>query len=221
MTDEELESLIGAMHTKLNEIYQLDPQWKKRGEWKQGDRGSLVYPPAAEKDIRSCAKQLGKEFPPSYVRFLRLHNGWKHFWMDFILIGTSGEHTETALKDIQQTEAWQRADLEKRFGKLSASAIKNWESRHPKNLYLENHLVFGTDCAGSVFVFDGRGKPAKTGPVIRHWSIANGASNDEFYEESYLGSAAAPDVEHMLLGVSREVDKYLGRLKKSSARKKK
>ena len=56
MTDEELESLIGAMHTKLNEIYQLDPQWKKRGEWKQGDRGSLVYPPAAEKDIRSCAQ---------------------------------------------------------------------------------------------------------------------------------------------------------------------
>ena len=221
MADEELKGLIEALHPKLNQIYQLDPQWKQRGEWKQGEKGSILYPPAAARDLQNFAKQLGKDIPPSYVRFLQLHNGWKHFWMDFILIGTSGEHTDAALKDIKQTQNWQKADLEKRFGKLSPSAIKEWESKNPKNLYLENHVVFGTDCAGSVFVFDGRGKPPKAGPVIRHWSIANGASNDEFYEENYLGGPAAPDMEHMLIGVSREVDKYLTRLKRSSARKKK
>jgi hypothetical protein len=219
VTHDELESLIGALDANLNAVYKLDPLWKKRGEWKNGERGSILCPAAAKKDIERFAKRLGKAIPTSYVRFLRLHDGWKHFWMDFALVGTKGEHTEAALKDIRRLEAWQRAELERRLGKISPSAIKDWESKHPKNLYLQNHFVFATNSAGSVFVFDYRQKSAAS-PVIRHWSIANGASHNEFYEESYLGAPAVKDVEHLLVGVSNEVVKYLGRLKRSKAKRK-
>jgi hypothetical protein len=217
--DDELESLIGALDANLNAVYRLDPLWKQRGEWKNGERGSVLCPPATKKEIESLGTRLGKAIPTSYARFLRLHDGWKHFWMDFAMIGTKGEHTEAALPDIRRFEAWQRAALEKRLGTISASAIKDWESTHPKNLYLQNHFVFATDGGGSVLVFDGRQKSAAS-HVIRHWSIANGASNDEFYEESYLGAPAVKDVEHLLVGVNNEVVKYLGRLKRSKAKRK-
>jgi hypothetical protein len=41
VTDDELDSLIGALDANLNAVYKLDPLRKKRGEWKNGERGSL------------------------------------------------------------------------------------------------------------------------------------------------------------------------------------
>ena len=211
MTAEELDSLVNELHDKLNEVYSLDPLWKKRGEWREGETDSILYPPASDKDIRDFEKRWGKEFPPSYVRFLQLHNGWKHFWDDFTLIGVSGEHTKEALEKIQETEAWQREYVKQELEELTPSRIQEWEAEWEGNLYLGNHLVFGTNFAGSLYVFDVRTKQAEGEMVIWRWPFTGNPS----LEKRYV------NIEEMLLGVAKEVDKYLERLRRSKARKKK
>lgn len=210
MTDEELKNLVSELNDKLNEIYQLDPMWKKRGEWKQSETGSIVYPPASNKDINNLEKRLRKELPPSYARFLRLHNGWKHFWEDFTLIGATGEHTEEALAKIHETKAWQKGFVKNELEELTLAKIKEWEGEWEGNIYLENHLVFGTNFAGSLYVFDDRTRQVDGEMTIWLWPFAGDASVEKCYA----------NFEEMLGIVSKDVDKYLARLKRKSKRKK-
>ncbi len=221
MTDQELEHFVAELSDKLNEVYRLDPLWKQRGKWKSSETGSIVYSPASPKDIHNLEKHLRREFPPSYSRFLQLHNGWKHFWQDFTLIGASGEHTQKVLAETVEMEVWQRRDLKRDLGEVTHSRVQEWEAKSPRNLYLENHLVFGANFAGGLYVFDARTRKPDGEMLIRHWSIANGASDEEFFEEDYFGAAAAPDFGAMLVGVAKQVDKYLARLRKPKGTKKK
>jgi len=149
--------LVDALQASLDRIYSLDPRWKERGEWPDDVDGAILHPPAPQKAIDEFEKRIGRAFPPSYRQFLRTHNGWEHFWGDVTLTGVSGAHTARFLKKVKEYEQYQRDEqLAGVLSKFSTSEIAAWEAEDPRHLYLPNHLAFGTDFAGGLWLFDTR-----------------------------------------------------------------
>lgn len=177
-----MKDAIVALETILNRIYQVDKEWKKRGKWKAGENGSILYPPATEKDINMFEKGCGKAFPPSYREFLLLHNGWSHFWLDFTLMGVTGKHTESVLHEVKETTKWQINTLRGRIGELTGPVVSEWEQTHPdRNLFLEKHFPFGTQFGGGFYVFDLSTRQPDGEMTIVYWTIGYGAWKDKRY----------------------------------------
>ena len=53
------------------------------------------------------------------------------------------------LTETKALQLWQREDLAQDLDEVTPSAIKEWEARSPKNLFLENHMVFGANFGGA------------------------------------------------------------------------
>lgn len=123
---------------------------------------SILHSPATEEDIATFEKRMGGNFPPSYRLFLKLHNGWEKYRNVFTLLGISGDHTEKALKDINETIAIYKAEWEKRHGKPIHENVKKFESEpitdakteEGAHLYIADKFHFGTDFAGSLLFFN-------------------------------------------------------------------
>ncbi|MEZ4360754.1 MAG: SMI1/KNR4 family protein [Kofleriaceae bacterium] len=56
----------------------MDPNWKVRGAWPEGEHGSILHLPATEAEIAEAERRMGHAFPPSYRAFLALHRGWQN-----------------------------------------------------------------------------------------------------------------------------------------------
>ena len=53
------------------------------------DFGLAGHPGASRTAIRAAEQRLGRPLPPSYRRFLRLHDGWPRFYEGATLLGTA------------------------------------------------------------------------------------------------------------------------------------
>ena len=155
----ELKKVVESLFHALNESNELIGM---AGE------ESILHPGVTEGEIEAFEEKVGRRFPPSYRTFLSLHNGWEEYRNVFTLVGTSGKHTEEAIKDINQTIHYYNIKWEGIHGKATEENIKKFESVPVKGakteeearLYMPTKLHFGTDFAGSLFYFN----PNETNP---------------------------------------------------------
>lgn len=120
-----------------------------------------LHPPADPAETARFEERHGRSFPPSYRRFLSLHNGWEGFRDVFTLIGVSGQHTEKALEGIRQTvrifdQKWNSlfaADAEQKVLEFEGSPTLEGATELGAHIYLPHMFHFGTDFAGSLFYF--------------------------------------------------------------------
>jgi hypothetical protein len=126
---------LAALVAKYERVKQVMDRAEEadRGEPLEPDQRSHPFPPATEAELRAFEKKLGSPLPPSYRRFLELHNGWQCFWGGTWIGGVTG-------KAKRWVDARLRAALK--------SKLKNWEW-NPKT-----DLVLGASDNGGFLVFD-------------------------------------------------------------------
>jgi hypothetical protein len=133
-----------------------------------------VFPPASKAEIRAFEKRMGRQFPPSYVEFLTVTNGMLKYQRVFTLIGVKGEHTETAIADIEKRTQLYVAAWEKNHGKATDDAVAKFEKQldlskekeDAAHIFPGNKLVVGTDSLGSLFYFLGPDSKQDSEPKI-------------------------------------------------------
>ena len=176
-----LKSKIDTLHRGLNDLYALDDSWRSLGKWPEGVGGSVLHDSASDDEIARAEARFGHKFPPSYKQFLRLHSAWEHFWGDFTLVGTGRPETQKAQDEIAENIQYQTSTLQERFGDgLSAETIATWESEEPRNLYLANSLVVGTNFRGFHWVYDTRMRATNDEMKLVYWNISYGAKKPTF-----------------------------------------
>src|SRR6266849_1395443 len=152
-TEEKIEALV----TRLFELGQTI-------NTHHGYPAPVLHPGATETEIKDAERIFGKSFPPSYVSFLRLHNGFERFWGDFWLVGASGPHSRRAFDFIRVLIA---IDTEARK-LLDEQAIQKFEKSG--GFYLPNHLIFGPNFSRAAFLYD-RKSLRKDGEMdVVHWA---------------------------------------------------
>jgi len=153
------------------------------------DRRPKMFPPAALHAIRAFEKKIARQFPPSYVEFLKVTNGVLEYQRSFTLIGVSGEHTEEALADINKRRTHYTAEWEKEHGKATEAAIETFEKKMDfskktegeAHIYPGNKFAFGTDLLGSLFYFlDPGPKEDSEGRVVWRDNLARLVVYDNF-----------------------------------------
>jgi SMI1/KNR4 family protein SUKH-1 len=178
---DDLKTKIDTLHRKLNEFYELDDSWRQLGEWPENVRGSILQPAASDGEIARAEERFGHEFPPSYKQFLRFHSAWEHFWGDFNLVGTGPSAVQKALDEIAENVEYQTSKLKNKFGdSFSPQSITAWEAEEPRNLYLANHLVIGTNFGGFHWVYDARTRQPNGEMKLVYWNISYGAQDPTF-----------------------------------------
>jgi phytoene dehydrogenase-like protein len=101
MNDNEMESLLRNIAQMSGVVYGKEPHWNCK---------TMDLPPAAvTRAITKLAKQLPFKLPPSYVQFLRLHDGCVNFWPSWTLFGIA-----------QDKEAWKAVPHSVVFGQGEA-----------------------------------------------------------------------------------------------------
>ncbi len=75
-----------------------------------------LYPPCPEAELRLYEQSLGRPLPPSYRKFLRLHNGWGGFSRNISLLGTRYRQEKDLLAAIEEFQAIEALD-----GKMGAA----------------------------------------------------------------------------------------------------
>jgi len=190
---------VRSLHERLNELYALDTSWKEYGSWPEGVHGSILHPPAREREIAEAERRLGVPFPPSYRTFLLLHRAWEHFWADVTLIGTGGVETERARAKVDEYVSEQTGDLRKRLGEnFTANGIAAWEAKEKRFIYLANQLVIGTDFAGVLWVYDTRSRRSDGEMTLTQWDISYGAQEPEFSTFGEFIQWARSEVENRI-----------------------
>lgn len=192
-----MNAIIEKIHAELGRIYPADKKinWKNNGGWPKNENGSILYPPATDAQISTLEKKL--KLPPSYKRFLKITNGWDHFWLDISLIGANGK--EKRLIDfIKETVEEQKEDLEDTVNTSDKAAIRRWEAEDESNLYLANHIVVGVDEGGTLLVYDTRTLRKDGEMKLVYWTIDSGVS------EEWVWSG----VEEMLSWARNEVEAH-------------
>ena len=81
------------------------------------DSAQDLYPPCPEAELRLYEQGLGRPLPPSYRKFLRLHNGWRGFSRSVALLGTRQRQEKDLQAAIEEFQAIEALD-----GKLGAAA---------------------------------------------------------------------------------------------------
>jgi cell wall assembly regulator SMI1 len=190
MSSEDLKAKIELLHSRLNEYYELDESWRTIGEWPDGERDSILHPPATDEEIAQAEARFGQRFPPSYKAFLRLHSGWQHCWGDHTFVGTARASTHRAKEQIAEHTRWQIDVLRKRSIDESPAATKTWEAAAERNLYLAHHLVIAADFRGAAWVFDTRTRDANQEMKLTFWEMSYGAQEPVFQNfDEYLDFA--------------------------------
>jgi len=105
--------------------------------------------------LTAALARLPMAAPPSFRAFLERHNGWQNFWNGFTIMGADGAHTFAALADIaimvnEDVGALARIDPP------DLTAMTRREDGDKGFVFLPNHIVFATDHAGQLLVFDRR-----------------------------------------------------------------
>src|SRR6266567_5007066 len=148
MTNEEMRRLLLEISARLDVIYRCEKHWAAR--WRKGDKGMVLYPPAASTAIDNLERSLGKALPPQYRQFLSVTDGCEHFWDDFSFLGTEGKHSARVTAKILQYIEGQRSEVKQDFGVVNKKTISQWEAQNPRYMFLEQHLPIATTFGGNV-----------------------------------------------------------------------
>jgi len=144
----------------MPELSEIVEEIQTASEQLAGRRASTRRPrlqgPPSTTALNKAVRAMPMPPPPSYLEFLRLHNGWEYFWSGFSIVGVSGAHTKAAQEDIKvsvdgevfaQKLAY-KADVKDKFARR--------EQADPDFIYLPNHIIFATDFNGQLALFDRR-----------------------------------------------------------------
>lgn len=116
-----------------------------------------LYGPPPRGPLAEFMKKKGKMLPPSYIRFLRQHNGWKGYAGGFTLMGVTGRHTADARRDIKETIELFEDGWAAQYGKPTEESIAAFEARsRDEAVYVGRLVSFGTDFNGALLLFDNR-----------------------------------------------------------------
>jgi SMI1 / KNR4 family (SUKH-1) len=122
----------------------------------EGSRAEgVLHPAPGDPAVTSFLRNRGKELPPSYKAFLRMHNGWEGYIAAFTLIGINGKHTVEAHRDIEETldiflDGWKA-----QYGEPTAEKIAEVEGwSRDEAAYIVAMIPFGTDFNGALLLFD-------------------------------------------------------------------
>lgn len=207
-----LDELIDRLADKLNRIYAQDCTWKERAHWPKNHNGTILPPPATEAQISGLERKIGRTLPTSYRQFLRRHNGWEHFWGDFTLIGATGHHTERVFAEVEEYVETQR---EEDVADFTEEQIAEWEAANVRNLFLANHITFGSNFGGELWVFDTRTRRPDGEMAVAYWTLEYGVWQENRHEDfiTFLrwASAMADDALGRLAAQSQPRRKTAGR----------
>jgi len=208
MTREEMKNILDEIAARLDVIYRVEKHWAQ--EWKKGDTGMKMFPPASPAAIGQLERKMGKPLPPSYREFLSITDGCEHFWADFSFTGTSGDHSKRVAEKIAEYIEWQKEKFIGKVGQPDASSVDTWERATSRNLYLERHLPIATTFGGELYVFDTRTRQSDGDMEIVFWDISFGAWEDQRYAN--FGTL----LEKMLAEVNERAQKYKGKIAKTA-----
>ena len=150
-----LKDVLERLVTALSEL--------RRSTGQTATAGTL-HPPASGDEIAAFEKRSGFKCPPSYRSFLQMHNGWEKYRRVWTLIGAGGDHATKALQQVERDFKIFVVKWEQKYGKATPQKIQEFEAKFDRRatteaaayIYLPNHFAFGTDFAGSLYVFDRR-----------------------------------------------------------------
>ena len=102
-------------------------------------------------------RKRGAPLPPSYKRFLKMHNGWSGYVAGFTLVGVGGKHTTGARRDIRETleivaDAWKAPHAKPGRGALAKVEGAGGDD----GAAVVDMIPFGTDFNGALLLFDPR-----------------------------------------------------------------
>lgn len=121
-----------------------------------------LLPPATEAIISKFEKNRNIKFPPSYKKFLKLHNGWVGFLGDYTLIGVSGfNKILTAIDSVKKdfSVKWAANKLSTNpvdIVKYETERTKNAKTLAESNIYLPTKIIFGVGLYDHFLFFDDR-----------------------------------------------------------------
>lgn len=217
MNPTELRLTLDQLVESLNALYARQPQWREKGRWPDDETGAILRPPTAPppESVR-LAEDL--PCPPSYRRFLDLHDGLQHGFLDFTLRGYGGAHSAAVARKYDEYVLWQREDrLEGILADERPETIEAWERRNPANLFLRNHPVLGTNFAGSLLMWDRRTLRPDGEMEVVYWSLDCGVWDDrrfgDFFDVLRWGHST-------VLDSLKALDEGATRGKKTSVRRK-
>ena len=134
-------------------------------------------------NIKRREKEWKRPIPPTYKQFLRLHDGWDHFWLDFTIAGVAGPHTERMAGKVKEYIEWQEDDLRSDLEVMFPEKIREWEQARPRNLCLANHLSIATTFGGDLLVYDTRTARADGEMELVYWTLDFGAWEDRRFSD--------------------------------------
>jgi hypothetical protein len=147
---------------------------RERARWAAVDKPSRApklhkAPPATAVD--KAVKAMPVPPPPSYLQFLKRHNGWENAWDGFDLLGVTGKHTDAAREDIavsvkEETEALAKPPK----GVNARELYTKKEDDNRDFVYLPNHVIFATNLNGRLGLFDRRTRGRDGEMEVALWS---------------------------------------------------
>jgi cell wall assembly regulator SMI1 len=193
-TMKDLPSLLESLSAEIRAVDEMEgvvsPPAKRR-----------QFPPAKDPDLAAYEKRWGFALPPSYVEFLRIHNGWEGINAgDLSVIGVSGPGYAPARKEFDRYSGVIEKEY-KRKGKDYAAQLQKRESSDSKVIYLPNHIPIALDYNGTYWVFD-KNRPTRNG----EYSIAVVKGGEEViarFENSYQFLQAVANSVSKQLPVSK------------------
>ncbi|HEY7037550.1 MAG TPA: SMI1/KNR4 family protein [Methylomirabilota bacterium] len=169
MTLDEMKREIAKLKELTEVVYSKEPMWKvSRIE---------CLDPAPAVEIESWSASLPYPLPPSYRRFLELHDGCMNLWGAFALAGTKGAPRAVVEAEIKDAAEHQEKMIMERIGDFSPEAIRKYEEPEGQRqrLYVPAHTVVGANRKGA-FLLLYEGKSSSPGEFeLIHYTYSAGA----------------------------------------------
>ena len=164
MTDQELEDLFQDIVQRTERLYASDPALK--------GRHVKPLPPASDEHIGLMAKGIPAPIPPSYARFLRIHDGCVDFWEALTLLGTKGRPRKAIAERVKEAVQSQGPEvlLAASSSTVTAEAIAAFE-RQGGACYVPAYAVFGAGSAGRCLLFNHNRKDANGEPEVIDYDL--------------------------------------------------
>ena len=147
---------------------------RERARWAAVDKPRRApklhkAPPAAAVD--KAVKAMPVPPPPSYVQFLKRHNGWENAWDGFDVLGVTGKHTDAAREDIAVSVKEETESLAKPPKGVDARELYTKKEDDNRDfVYLSNHVIFATNLNGRLGLFDRRTRGKDGEMEVALWS---------------------------------------------------
>src|SRR5262245_60749926 len=136
MNASQMEQILQRLVELTIMVYSKEPHW--------GVTAPVLMPPARDEEITILSRASPFPLPPSYTRFLKLHDGCLNFWLRSALLGTKGEPRDLVHKAIEDAREFLSKYAADEQGRLTPSSIAKFEAPGDvfQKYFLPNHLVF-------------------------------------------------------------------------------